>query len=60
MALGQRMNFKDMTKDELVALLTKVRHSLIDCEDAGDAVMYVSKVLSVNPEVGATNEEEVS
>lgn len=58
MALGQRMNFKDMTKDELVALLTKVRHSLFDCEDAQDAVLDVSKMLSVDQRTGGKNESE--
>jgi hypothetical protein len=56
---GNRMNFRDMPQELLVDLLTKVRHSLIGCEDAQDSVLAVSELLSVNQEAGAENQYEV-
>lgn len=53
-----KMNFKEMNKEELVALLTKVRHSLFGCEDAANAILDISEMLNVGQEVGAINEEE--
>lgn len=51
-------NWEQMDREQAIVLLKDIRNSLIGCEDAGDAVLYISEKLGVDQRAGAQNEFE--
>jgi len=49
-------DFDSMSKETLVKLVKTIRNSLIGCEDADDAVLYISELLEVDQTADADNE----
>lgn len=49
-------DFDSMSKEDCVELLKKIRNSLIGCEDAGDGVLYIAELLSVDMKADAEND----
>ena len=54
----ERMNFENMSKEELVQLLKKIREGLFGIEDAEAALCWVGEKLNVTFECGGSNQKE--
>jgi hypothetical protein len=54
----QKPNWDEMSREDAINLLKKVRNALIGCEDACDTVLEVSELLGVDQRVDAHNERD--
>jgi hypothetical protein len=52
----QKPNWDEMTREDAIALLKKVRNALIGIESANDAIIDISEMLGVSQRCGEDNE----
>jgi hypothetical protein len=52
----QKPNWDEMTREDAIALLKKVRNALIGIESANDAIIDISEMLGVDQRCVADNE----
>ena len=53
---NDKPNWDNMTREQAISLLKKIRNSLIGTEDAQDTILDISELLGVDQHVDAHNE----